>query len=241
MSVEYQFPCDCGFANRVTVSDAGKKITCTKCGSVIELPGMREIKKLEPFEEKPSDEPKSSSWSYEKGIFFSFGMGAVCLGLVAAGICFYIGRFSFLPNTKPNVRGDWIQTGSQDPPVETPVWGFAPEPNTGQKAYELTMFDRKLQKWIFEDPDREPMPKEYFSKWGNSYRAGIESSVQRSRMQDLWKFWYETEPQEPLKEWEEPAYSINSRFAMTFYSFAGVGGVIALVGVSMVFYSVMKK
>ena len=89
--------------------------------------------------------------------------------------------------------------------------------------------------------DLAHLPREYFSKWGDSYLAAIETSVENSSIGDLWKFWYETEPKEPLKEWEEPIHAINWQFALTFYAFSGGGLVIALAGLFMIIHAVKKR
>ena len=239
MSDQYQYPCNCGQLISVSVNDAGKSVTCPSCDAVMEMPGMREIKKLKPAETAVSAKP-SKKWTREKGIYFSFGMGAIVIGLAIGSICYYIAVYKF-PAERQDVRGEWNQTANATPPSDYPVWGFAPEPDTGQPEYELSIFDPDQQVWTFENDKKAPVPKDYFTKWGDSYKAGIESSVYRSNMQDLWKFWYEVEPKEPLKEWQEPDFVIYERFAFTFYSFASVGGAIALIGFGLVFVAVIKK
>lgn len=240
MSVEYQFPCECGHLNRISVSDAGNTISCKGCDAQLEIPGMREIKKLKPFGEPTAEKDSKSAWTYEKGVWFSFGTAAFCLGLVVAGICLYVGYYNY-PHERPKVRGDWYETATNDPPVDIPVWAYAPEPTKDGQSYEFTMFDYDKNMWIFESPDLEPVPPEYFTKWGDSYQTAIESTAYRSSLEDLWKFWHETEPQTPLKEWAEPAYSINARFAYTYYAFAGLGGLVTLIGLGMVIFAVGKK
>lgn len=239
MSDAYYLPCNCGYDNIVSVSDAGKSIACESCSQTIEVPGMRDIKKLKPAAEKSVKAPEKK-WTREKGIYFAFGMGAIVIGLAVFGACYYIGAYQFAAE-RPDVRGEWHETSVKTPPADYPVWGFAPEPEMGAPQYELSIYDPENEVWTFEQNRKNPVPKEYFAKWGDSYRASIESSVQRSTMKDLWKFWYETEPKEPLQEWQEPMYVINGRFAYTFYSFAAAGGVVALIGFGLVGIAFTKK
>ena len=202
---------------------------------------MREIRKLDPVVDS-NDTPKpKKNWTFEKGIYFSFGMGAVFVGLIVAGACIYIAYFNY-PSLNPDIRGEWKETAKVDPPVGFTVWGYAPKPMTGGSNYEPVKFDHENQVWIFEaDPNQDPVPREYFSKWGSSFLARMESSVSRSNVDDLWEFWYEAEPSEPLPEWQVPIHVINNRFATTFYWFAAVGGVIAIVGFALVSFGVFKK
>lgn len=240
MSDQYQYTCQCGNKILVTVSDAGRNIPCDSCHAEIQLPGMRDIKRLPPQEESIPGSKTKPSWTYEKGIWFSYGIGAICLGLVVGVICFYIAHFD-LPDDRPNVRGDWIATSERVPTVDYPVWGFTPAPVDGRRPYEYTIWDKKNKLWIFEDAKKKSQPREYFSKWGDSYLASIETSVENASMKDLWKFWFETEPNEPLKEWEEPMYVGYGRFARAYYTFSGLGFAVALIGLVMAVYSVTKR
>lgn len=240
MSEEYKFPCDCGHHINVTISDAGKTIGCEVCGVQLQLPRLRDIKNLEPVEKAADKKSAEKTWSYEKGVWYASGMGAIIIGLVIAVSCFYIGHYKF-DDDRPEVRAEWILTSEKMPETKTPVFAFAPEPAPGRTAYEYTIWDPEKEVWVFQDPKKKPQPKEYFAKWGSSFQASIEASVYVADMKDLWKFWYETEPKEPLKEWQDPVHVLNRRFAVTFYSFAGLGGAIALLGMIMVVYSVMKR
>ena len=241
MSDKYQYPCECGQVILVTVNDAGREIECDGCGARIELPGMREIRKLEPETSGQAvAENAKQGWTYEKGVWFSFGLGAAIVGALIAGICFYIGHYKFLDD-RPNVRGDWVSTSEKMPAENYPVFAYAPEPLPDRLNYEYTIWEEKNGVWIFEDKSREPVPREYFVKWGDSYRTSIESSVENATMKDLWKFWYQTEPKEPLQEWQEPSYVVSGRFAFTYYCFSAVGLAVAVMGCVMVFYSVTMR
>ncbi|MEC9092058.1 MAG: hypothetical protein VX438_05075 [Planctomycetota bacterium] len=240
MSDQYEYPCQCGATILVTANDAGRNLVCDTCQQSIQIPGLREIKNLTPHTQTSTGKLKESTWNFEKGIWFFLGGLAICLGLGVGIPCFLVGHYQF-PYERPNVRGDWIATSERVPTVDYPVWAYAPNPLEGRRAYEYTIWDKSNQVWIFEDTKKQDQPREYFSKWGDSYLAAIETSVENSSIGDLWKFWYETEPKEPLKEWEEPIHAINWQFALTFYAFSGGGLVIALVGLFMIIHAVKKR
>ena len=230
MSDLYLFPCKCGTPYEVAVSDAGKMLPCPKCDFVNEMPGMRDLRKLELAIDKPTAEGASKGWSRQNNILFSLGMGMGILFLIGATIFFWIGATQFDAEV-PNIHGDWIETSDRLPP-EVPVWAYAPEPGK-KKSYQFTMFDPKRKVWIFQGRD-EVQPKEYFTKWGPSTRTSAEASTQNADIKDLWKFWYETDPSQQIPEWLEPMYVINGRFVRTFYTFGAICGVLALIGFVMV-------
>lgn len=239
MSNKYLFPCECGHQNIVTPSDAGRTISCGSCQAELVLPGMRDIRGLEPAE-AGADAPSTKAWSYQKRVLYASGLGALLVGLTIAAIFFYIGYAKF-DAQKPDIQGDWKLVSDQMPPANTPLWCYAPEPAPGQPQYEMAMWDPKQEMWTYENNRKPPVPLNYYSRWGDSIRTSIEGQVRQSSIKDLWKFWYETEPKMPLEEWQEPICVINGRFANTFYTFSAVGGVIALIGLGLLALAILKK
>lgn len=230
MSDLYLFPCKCGIPFEVAVSDAGKMMTCPKCDFVNEMPGMRDLRKLELATNETAASGDSKGWGRQNNILFSLGMGVGIVFLIAASIFYWIGATKF-DAQRPNIHGDWVETSERYPP-EVPVWAFAPDSGK-KKSYQFTMFDPKEQVWIFQDSE-ESRPKEYFTKWGPSSRTSIEASTRNADLKDLWKFWYETDPKQEIPEWLEPVYVINGRFVKTYYMFAAICGAISLIGFVMV-------
>ena len=232
MSDHYLFPCKCGTQFEVTVSDAGKWMTCPKCEFENELPGLRDLRQLDLVPEEADVSGKRSSWGRQNNILFSLGMGIGMLFLIGAAIFFWIG-FTKFDAEKPNIHGGWVETADRLPP-EVPVWAYAPEPgSTKKKNYQFTMYDPQKQVWIFQESE-ETRPIEYFTKWGPSSRTSAEASTRNADLKDLWKFWYETDPKQQIPEWLEPMYVINGRFVKTYYTFAGVCGAISLIGFILV-------
>jgi hypothetical protein len=79
MASDYLLPCTCGRTHRVSSSQAGSAIACP-CGAKLEVPTMRELKKLEPAAAgAPS---RQRTWGLPQGLLF-LGMVLVGLGVLA--------------------------------------------------------------------------------------------------------------------------------------------------------------
>lgn len=80
MSVKYLLPCSCGEKIVIDVGKAGRTIRC-QCGRQVEVPTLREIKKLRQFQQQPLD--LASEWSPRRAAALAGAMMAIVAGLSA--------------------------------------------------------------------------------------------------------------------------------------------------------------
>jgi len=99
MSQKYALPCcDCGTVLAVEVRHAGSTMTCDKCGRSLDVPKLREIKRLEPVQEITST--KQTAWTQLQGVLFALGL--LMLAVAASSSLYtYKYRSSFDGITKP--------------------------------------------------------------------------------------------------------------------------------------------
>lgn len=240
MSDLYLYPCACGEKMSVSISDAGTSVDCNACGKPSTLPGLRDIRKLDPAETTgPSDRSSSAGWTYEKGVWFSLGAGIAFIALIAAAIFFQIAHFQ-VEDDRPVVQAEWQSLPDEFPQADTLVWGFLRNPDS-DKNYRLTKWDAEEEVWYFQDGTTEN--SDYFGRWGSIENIGVslEADVQNMDLQTLWQFWAEEVEKAPLAEWEDPVHVINSRYSATFYTFSAVCGGFFLIGTMMVLFSLYRK
>ncbi|MDA0659255.1 MAG: hypothetical protein O3C60_10475 [Planctomycetota bacterium] len=83
MITDYLLPCDCGSPQTVTTRQAGQQVTC-RCGRVLTVPALRELRKLATHATEAK--PRHKSWSLGRGISFFIG---ILLLLIGAGTYYY--------------------------------------------------------------------------------------------------------------------------------------------------------
>jgi hypothetical protein len=107
MTSEYLLPCSCGRTNRVSVRQAGETVECAGCASKLDVPPMRELRRLEPVAAEAA-RPKAA-WGTRQGLFF-VGLLTLVLSLVVCGVFYFFvmpGPTKFMPtqaqldNTRP--------------------------------------------------------------------------------------------------------------------------------------------
>ncbi len=81
MTSEYLLPCACGRTTRIGARQAGETIEC-ECGSKLDVPTMREMRRLEPAGEA-AVRPKAA-WGPRQGLAF-IGLLLTALSLSAYG------------------------------------------------------------------------------------------------------------------------------------------------------------
>ncbi len=80
MPVKYLLPCSCGAKITIDVGKAGRTVRC-QCGRKVEVPTMREIKKLRQFQERQID--SASDWSPRLAVALAGAVLAVVATLAA--------------------------------------------------------------------------------------------------------------------------------------------------------------
>lgn len=86
MPTKYLLPCSCGATLPIELGQAGQLLTC-QCGTVINVPKMREIAKLKCVDVAESVRPRAN-WSRVQGVLFS---GGILLTVASLLIAAYFG------------------------------------------------------------------------------------------------------------------------------------------------------
>ena len=108
MITKYQLPCSCGRSIPVELNQAGRQVTCV-CGKSMEVPSMRELRKLPTSEEPDARSSQRPSWNLTAGSFFAVGLlVAVVSALVAGAMQFRAMQFSSFKPAEENLT-EWIQ------------------------------------------------------------------------------------------------------------------------------------
>ena len=112
MSQTFVVPCSCGASIPVQISQAGATVHCS-CGKTVDVPKLRELRKLEPVVEP--DTKKRSSWSQLQGSLFVGGMLAI---MIASGSACYVWSFRQNFDTrKPDLSNVQFQYDISDIPL----------------------------------------------------------------------------------------------------------------------------
>ncbi len=94
MGIQYLLPCSCGERRPVSPRQAGETVRC-RCGALLQVPAMREIKKLERVGQsrEASTSGQNSTWGRRESRIF---LGAL---ITATGL----GLFAFTQMTRPRL------------------------------------------------------------------------------------------------------------------------------------------
>jgi len=84
MSPKYALRCTCSNAIPVQVPQAGGTVACEACGTVLEVPKLRELRKLD--EIQTAETRPRGTWSGLQGALFVSGLLAL---VIAAGASYY--------------------------------------------------------------------------------------------------------------------------------------------------------
>jgi hypothetical protein len=90
MANKYLLPCECGQSIPIEPSQAGQLVACS-CGNRVEVPSMRDIRRLEQQPTAPVERRQKRSWTATAGILFVSGAVLVMTGLGAGGLA-YVSR-----------------------------------------------------------------------------------------------------------------------------------------------------
>ncbi len=83
----YLLKCDtCGRENEIVLRQAGESIGCA-CGVQLEIPTLREIRKLPEMEDRTLSSGRS--WSRAQGVLFTLGLLVTVLTVIAASYAMY--------------------------------------------------------------------------------------------------------------------------------------------------------
>lgn len=89
MTQKYALPCGCGNNVPVDVRQAGNQASCPQCAALLDVPRLRELKKLETLDSETA--PKEpAAWSGLPGGLFAFGL---LLLAIAGGSAYYTYNF----------------------------------------------------------------------------------------------------------------------------------------------------
>jgi len=80
MRATYLLPCQCGARQRVISAQAGETIHCTQCQTVLQVPALRELGRLEPAD--PPRPARCARWSSRK-LWMLLGVYAAAAALLA--------------------------------------------------------------------------------------------------------------------------------------------------------------
>jgi hypothetical protein len=119
MATKYLLPCQCGATQPIDIAQAGQTVRC-ECGQSLDVPTMRDIRRLEPVEISEERKAVATDWSRVQGSLFAVGLAVTVISLIIA-VFLWINRMQ-LDTTKP-VIGDTAQINAaidNFPPVE--VW-----------------------------------------------------------------------------------------------------------------------
>lgn len=84
MSQSFALPCPCGAAIAVEVRQAGDRAQCPKCQQFVEVPRLRELKRLEPLANSSTTVGQdATAWSGLPGALFAFGLLALAISAAA--------------------------------------------------------------------------------------------------------------------------------------------------------------
>ena len=100
MSAKFLLPCSCGAKIAIDVGKAGRMVRC-RCGRKTEVPTMREIKKLQPLQERTID--SAGEWNLRRAIAFA-GALATLVALLSAGSLWLSSPLSPQQNGKLAIR-----------------------------------------------------------------------------------------------------------------------------------------
>ena len=100
MTQKHALTCGCGTTVAVEVRQAGDRTTCPKCAKTLDVPRLRELKKLDVVEVAGASNRRSSGWSGLPGILFALGL---LLLAIAGGSSYYTFaiRSNFESHTSP--------------------------------------------------------------------------------------------------------------------------------------------
>ncbi len=86
---KFQLPCSCGAIIPVSVAQAGASVPCPQCGSLVEVPGTRALRALQPFVDQTVTDSKAGASAFSKAspalrtlaaTFLIAGLGLFVLG-----------------------------------------------------------------------------------------------------------------------------------------------------------------
>ena len=94
MGIKYLLPCSCGETRPIELCQAGETVPC-RCGAMLQVPTMRDIKKLEPYDQRSDDSSlrQVSTWGRRESRIF-LGTLLTCTGL---------GLFGYTQMTRPKL------------------------------------------------------------------------------------------------------------------------------------------
>lgn len=99
MSLKYALPCSCGHKVPVEVRQAGSQVACPECSKLVDVPKLRDLKKLDEIVEN-TGRKRSSGWSGTQGALFALGLILLAIG-AGAGYYTYAYRQQFDGVKKP--------------------------------------------------------------------------------------------------------------------------------------------
>lgn len=99
MSLKYALPCSCGHKVPVEIRQAGNQIACPECSTLVDIPKLRDLKKLEEIVEN-TGRKRSGAWSGTQGALFALGLILLAIG-AGAGYYTYTFQQRFAGVKKP--------------------------------------------------------------------------------------------------------------------------------------------
>lgn len=90
MSAQYLLPCRCGQSIVVEPRLAGEMTVCPACGTMLQVPTMREMAALEPAPRAAQRPPSAAAWQWRHGMQL-LGVVLVAAAIVL-GIVFFVKR-----------------------------------------------------------------------------------------------------------------------------------------------------
>ncbi len=116
MATKYLLPCLCGATQPIDVAQAGQIVRC-QCGRSLDVPTMRDIRRLEQMEVADHRPAPTTDWNRVQGSLFAIGLAVTVIALIIAAFL-WINRMQ-LDTTKP-VIDDTAQINAaidDSPPV----------------------------------------------------------------------------------------------------------------------------
>lgn len=124
MSQRFQLPCpQCQAIVPIETRHAGSVVVCERCQADIEVPKLRELKRLEPIAASPDKAKSPREWGGLSGGLFVFGVLLLTLA-IGASLYIYFWQKRYQPLTeKPTVTAQEASFSLQDATL-TDTWKF---------------------------------------------------------------------------------------------------------------------
>jgi len=85
---KYLLPCKCGQRIPVEISQAGGTVACA-CGATLEIPALRGLRQLEPYQAAENAKRQRREWSQARGTTFVIALVILLAGLTISALALW--------------------------------------------------------------------------------------------------------------------------------------------------------